>query len=36
VERLPLVIWIEPTCNHLDRLAANGSENNQQKEAQKR
>jgi hypothetical protein len=36
VERLPFVIWVEPTLDHLDGLAFNGSKNNKQEEAQKR
>jgi len=36
VEPLSFVIWVEPTRDHLDGLAVNGSENSQQKEAQKR
>jgi hypothetical protein len=35
VERLSLVIWVEPTRDHLDGLAATGSENSQQKEGKK-
>jgi hypothetical protein len=36
VERLSLVIWVEPTRDHLDGLTATGSENSQQKEEKKR
>jgi hypothetical protein len=36
VERLSLVIWVEPTRDHLDGLAVTGSENSQQKEEKKR